>query len=263
MSSQLLLGAFFALVVASGSYGLRFLTVSGALATFLLGVIVFGIGGWQWAVPIVTFFLLSSILSKYGRSRKEHLDALFDKSYTRDWAQVASNGGLAGTMVLLSTLLPIYDFYPVYLGALAAVTADTWGTEIGVLAKGSTISVLSMRPVDPGTSGGISEQGTIAGATGAFVIALSGYWWYADAKTAIIVMLAGIAGSLGDSIIGATLQAQFRCDVCGKATERKMHCSRQTSRVAGVAWINNDFVNLFCSLLGALAAWALLLLLEV
>jgi uncharacterized protein (TIGR00297 family) len=261
MSSQLLLGAFFAFVVAAGSYALRFLTISGAIATFLLGVIVFGVGGWQWAVPIVTFFLLSSMLSKYGRSRKEHLDTLFEKSYTRDWAQVASNGGLAGAMVLLATLLPIYDFYPIYLGALAAVTADTWGTEIGILTKGRTISVLFMQPVAPGTSGGISEQGTIAGAIGALVIALSGYLWYSDAKTAIIVVLAGIAGSIGDSIIGATLQVQFRCDVCGKATERKMHCSRQASRVAGVAWINNDFVNLLCSLVGALTAWFLLLIL--
>jgi uncharacterized protein (TIGR00297 family) len=261
MASQLLLGAFFAFIVAVGSYFFRFLTLSGTIATFLLGVIVFGFGGWQCAVPILTFFLFSSMLSRYGRSRKEQFDALFGKSYTRDWAQVASNGGLAGTMVLLSTLIPVYDFYAIYLGALAAVTADTWGTEIGVLTKGRTISVLSMQPVSPGTSGGISERGTIAGATGAFVIALSGYLWYSDLKTAIIIVLAGVAGSFGDSVVGATLQAQFCCEVCGKRTERNVHCGKQTTRVAGVAWINNDIVNLFCSFVGALTAWALLLVL--
>ena len=159
MTSQLLLGAFFAFIVAVGSYVFRFLTLSGTIATFLLGAIVFGIGGWQWAVPILTFFLLSSVLSRYGRSRKKQFDTLFGKSYTRDWAQVASNGGLAGTLVLLSILFPIYDFYPIFLGVLAAVTADTWGTEIGVLTKGRTLSVLSMQPVSPGTSGGISQTG--------------------------------------------------------------------------------------------------------
>jgi uncharacterized protein (TIGR00297 family) len=261
MTSQFPLGAFFAFVVAAGSYALRFLTLSGAIATILLGVIVFGIGGWQWAVPIVTFFLLSSVLSKYGRSRKELFDTLFDKSYTRDWAQVASNGGFAGIVVLLAAFFPIYDFYPIYLGALAAVTADTWGTEIGLFAKGRTTSVLSMQLVAPGTSGGISAQGTIAGASGALVIALSGFPWYSDLKTAIIVVLAGVAGSLGDSMIGATLQVQFCCEVCGKRTERDVHCDKQTTRVAGVAWINNDIVNLLCSLVGAFTAWALLIVL--
>jgi uncharacterized protein (TIGR00297 family) len=261
MASQLLLGAFFAFLVAAGSYALRFLTLSGAVATLFLGVVVFGFGGWQWAVPILTFFLLSSLLSRYGRSRKKQFDVLYRKSYTRDWAQVASNGGLAGAIVLLATLNPIYDFYPIYLGALAAVTADTWGTEIGVLTKGRTISVLSTQTVLPGTSGGISEHGTIAGAIGALFIALSGYLWYSDLKTAIIVVLAGAAGSLGDSVIGATLQVQFRCGVCGRQTERAVHCGSPTMQIAGVPWINNDVVNLFCSVVGALIAWALLLVL--
>jgi uncharacterized protein (TIGR00297 family) len=261
MASQLLLGAVFAFIVAVGSYAFRFLTLSGTIATFLLGVIVFGIGGWQWAVPILTFFLLSSMLSRYGGSRKKQFDTLFGKSYTRDWAQVASNGGLAGTIVLLSVLFPVYDFYPIYLGALAAVTADTWGTEIGVLTKGKTLSVLSMKPVPPGTSGGISEQGTIAGLAGALVVALSGYAWCTDLKTIIFVALAGMAGSLGDSMLGATLQVQFRCEVCGKQTEHRAHCGSPTEQIAGVAWVNNDVVNLACSAVGAFTAWVLLLML--
>ncbi len=261
MVSQLLFGALFACVVAAGSYALRFLALSGAIATLLLGVIVFGIGGWQWAIPIVTFFLLSSLLSKHGRSRKERFDAVFGKSYTRDWSQVAANGALAGVLVLLSALYPVYDFYPIYLGAVAAVTADTWGTEIGILTKGKTCSILSMQPVAPGTSGGISEQGTVAGATGAILIALSGYAWFSDLRTAIIVALAGVIGSLGDSLIGATIQVQFRCEVCSKQTERLIHCGKQTTQISGVPWINNNVVNLICSVVGALAAWAFLLLL--
>jgi uncharacterized protein (TIGR00297 family) len=258
MPSQLLLGAFFAFVVAAGSYALRFLTLSGAIAALFLGVIVFGIGGWQWAVPILTFFLLSSLLSKYGRSRKEQYDAIFAKSRTRNWNQVAANGSVAGAMVLLSALRPACDFYPIYLGALAAVTADTWGTEIGVLTKRRTLSIQSMRPVSPGTSGGISEIGTLAGAIGAAFIALSGYAWYSDLKTVFVVLVAGMAGSFIDSVFGATLQVQYRCEVCGKQTERSVHCGRHTARVSGVAWINNDFVNLICSLVGALTAWILL-----
>jgi uncharacterized protein (TIGR00297 family) len=261
MTSQLLLGVFFAFVVAAGSYALRFLTLSGTIAALLLGVIVFGVGGWQWTAPMMTFFLLSSFLSKYGRSRKQSYDSIFGKSYTRDWGQVAANGGIAGLLILLSVLYPIYDFYPIYLGALAAVTADTWGTELGLMTKGDTLSVLSMQPVHPGTSGGVSEIGTIAGAVGAAVIALSGFAWFSDVKTAIVILLAGMAGSLIDSVFGATVQVQFRCGVCGKQTERSIHCGISTTRLSGVVWINNDVVNLLCSLVGAVTAWAMLFVL--
>ena len=238
----------------------RFLTRSGAMATFLLALIIYGVGGLQWAVPIVTFFVLSSLLSKYGRSRKKVFDLVFEKSGTRDWGQVVANGGIAGLVAVLQGQYPLFDFYPVYLGALAAVTADTWGTEIGVLSNGKTISVLSLKPVEPGTSGGISEYGTIGGAIGAAVVALSGYLWYTELRTMLIVIVGGVAGSLVDSLLGATVQAQFRCGICGKITERKKHCENRTELYRGKRWIGNDVVNGVCALVGAIVAWGLLLL---
>jgi uncharacterized protein (TIGR00297 family) len=175
MSNQFLTAALFGFIISAASYVLRFLTLSGSIATFVLAVIIYGVGGWQWSIPIITFFLFSSLLSKIGHSRKARFDQVFEKSGTRDWAQVLANGGVAAVLAILSGLFPVYDFYPLYLGALAAVTADTWGTEIGVLASGTTISVVTLRPVASGTSGGISEYGTLAGAIGAIVLAVSGY----------------------------------------------------------------------------------------
>ena len=260
MPSQFLTAALFGLIIAAASYVFRFLTLSGSIATLVLAVIVFGIGGWQWTIPIVAFFVLSSILSQLGRSRKASFEDVFEKSGTRDWAQVLANGGVAGSLVILSYVFPVYDFYPFYLGALAAVTADTWGTEIGVLAEGRTISIVTLRPVSGGTSGGISEFGTFGGALGALVIAACGYPWYTELRTALIVIVGGIAGSLVDSLLGATLQAQFRCAVCGKTTERLMHCGRETERVSGLRWVGNDLVNGACALSGAAIVWGLLLL---
>lgn len=260
MSDQFLLGALFGFIIAVASYVARFLTFSGSAATFLLAVIVFGVGGWQWTVPIVTFFVLSSLLSKFGGSRKERFDLLFEKSSRRDWGQVAANGGVAGLVVVLSALFPIFDFYPLYLGALAAVTADTWGTEIGILSKGRTVSVLTFQPVATGTSGGVSGLGTIGGAVGAAAVALAGYSWYSEFRTAIVVAAAGVVGSLADSALGATVQAQFKCEVCGRTTERQMHCGKAALRSRGVQWVNNDVVNFFCAAVGALVAWCMMLL---
>lgn len=259
MSNQFLTAALFGFIMAAASYVFRFLTLSGSIATFLLAVIIYGIGGWQWSIPIVTFFLLSSLLSKIGHSRKGRFDQVFEKSSTRDWAQVLANGG-AAALAILSGLFPIYDFYPLYLGALAAVTADTWGTEIGVLANGTTISVMTFRPVARGTSGGISENGTLGGVIGAMVIAASGYLWYTELRTAIVVMVGGVVGSLVDSLLGATMQVQYRCVVCGKTTERSAHCNQATERIRGVRWIGNDVVNGLCALAGAVVVWGLMLL---
>lgn len=260
MPLQLLLAIAFGLIVAVVSYSLRFLTASGALATFLLAVVVFGLGGWQWTVPILTFFVCSSLWSKIGRSRKAEFELLFDKSGRRDWGQVLANGGVAGILVILSSLYPLYDLYPLYLGAIAAVTADTWGTEIGLLSKGTTVSVLTFKAVERGTSGGVSESGLLGGAAGAILIALSGYYWYVDDRTAMVIVIAGVFGSLADSILGATLQGQYRCGVCGKATERRVHCAQQTQRERGLDLITNDVVNGLCSIVGAATAWASTLL---
>lgn len=258
MSGQYLTAALFGLLVAAASYAARFLTFSGSVATFLLAVVIYGTGGWQWTVPIVAFFVLSSLLSKYGRTRKNTFDQVFEKSSRRDWGQVLANGGVAGVIAILPALFPVYDFYPLYLGALAAVTADTWGTEIGVMTKGSTYSVVTFKPVESGTSGGVSEYGTIGGAVGATVVALSGYAWYTELRTTLIVVAGGIAGSLIDSLLGGTLQAQFKCVDCGKTTERRTHCGKTTELARGISWFGNDLVNGVCALAGVLVVWGLM-----
>jgi uncharacterized protein (TIGR00297 family) len=173
---------------------------------------------------------------------------------------VAANGGVAGILVICSALSPYYDLYLIYLGAVAAVTADTWGTEIGLLSKGNTVSLLTWRTIEKGRSGGVSEAGVIGGIVGGGVIAASGYAWFADLRGAMAVVAAGAIGSLVDSLLGAALQVQYRCGVCGKITERMNHCGRPAERIRGLTWMNNDVVNAICSLTGAVAAWGLTIL---
>ena len=67
----------------------------------------------------------------------------------------------------------------------------------------------------------------------------------------MLVLLAGFTGSIFDSIIGATVQAIFVCNKCGGQTEKSQHCGNPTMLESGNKMINNDMVNLLCTISGA------------
>jgi uncharacterized protein (TIGR00297 family) len=251
---QFVTGVGLGLLIAILSFRVRFLTASGSVATFLLASFVYGVGGWKWTIPILTFFVLSSLLSNLGKKKKASLATVFEKTSTRDFGQVAANGGVAGILVLLQYLFQNVNFYPMYLGAVAAVTADTWGTEIGTFFRGKTISIISFKNVEPGTSGGISVAGVFGGMLGSLVIASSALYWVLDFKTVFVVVVGGIFGSTIDSLAGATVQASYRCGNCGKSTEKTIHCGAPSVMMGGIRWINNDVVNWLCALSGTALA---------
>lgn len=262
--AQLLVGIAAASAIAYIAFRYKLLGRSGAWATFLLGSVVFGLGGLQWSLPLITFFLLSSLLSKYSPKRREavrdQLNLIFEKGSTRDAGQVLSNGGVAGLIVILYTIDPRPEFYIAYVGALAAAAADTWATEIGVLARGSTLSILTLRPVNRGTSGGISLAGIMGAVAGAISVAISAAPWYPRLLPLVpVVVLSGVIGSIADSIAGGAIQGTYRCPVCGLVTERQIHCGHRATLEHGYRWIGNDLVNLLCCVVGAITAYLFVL----
>lgn len=260
-------GIGLALFIAVISIRFRFLGGSGSVATFLLGAVVFGIGKWEFSLPILLFFILSSLLSKFGKKQKKKFEDTFQKGGKRDLGQVFANGGVAGIMVILWNFFPHAAFYFAFVGSIAAVTADTWGTEIGVFSKIMPRNIINFKKVAPGTSGGITYLGFLGGFIGSFLIVYLGklvtnrY----DSLPAILpwlLVVAGLFGSAVDSFVGATVQAQFRCPNCGKITEKRIHCgSHETTLYSGFKLIDNDIVNTICALSGAGFAWLAYLIL--
>ncbi|MCL6097140.1 MAG: DUF92 domain-containing protein [Bacteroidetes bacterium] len=247
-------GIFFAAVVSYLSVRVKFLTKSGGVATFILASLIFGLGGIKWSVPILTFFILSSILSKLRKSRNSQVETYFEKSGVRDYLQVIANGGLGGVLVIADFVSPDELYFLIYISILAAVCADTWATEIGTWKKTATYNILNLRQVEQGVSGGISLIGTIGSAAGSITIALSGIFWidFAVHQYLLLILTAGLLGSLFDSFLGATIQAQNKCVVCEKVTEKKLHCGKETKHNGGNVWISNDVVNLLCGIFGGI-----------
>src|SRR5262249_3756464 len=153
------------------------------------------------------------------------------------------------------------------LGALATAGADTWGTELGLLAARPPRLVTTLRPVAPGTSGAVTPEGTLAAAAGA---AATGLAWAAGARRAaapgaagvravVLAVLAGTLGALVDSLLGATVQAAYWCPRCREPVEVRRHarCGQPADLVRGWGWLGNDAVNALATAAGALFGAAL------
>ena len=209
-------------------------------------------GGWSFAAILFAFFLPSVVLSRLGANRKASLVDT-DKRKARDARQVLANGGAAAAAAIAFGLTHSPIAAAAFAGAFGAAAADTWGTELGTLARSAPRSVLNFRRVARGLSGGVTLAGTIAEIAGALFVGCVAWgvsvalWW--------IVAAAGIAGALADSFLGATLQALRYCSRCERLCETDPHiCGAATSIVRGWRAIDNDAVNALATITGALAA---------
>lgn len=247
------LGAVLAAEIGLLAWLKRSLTPSGVLGAILTGTLVFGLGGWAGGVPLVGFFLSSSMLSRLFRARKAAVESEYAKSGARDLGQALANGGVAAVAALLMAGTGDQRYLGALLGALAAANADTWATEIGVLARSAPRLITTFRPVPVGSSGAVSVVGTLAALGGAALVALLAalvdpHLW----RVVPWIALAGLSGALLDSLLGATVQGIYYCASCQKETERQVHgCGVATVRRRGWSWLGNDLVNLLATVAGA------------
>jgi uncharacterized protein (TIGR00297 family) len=263
-----LVGGLFALLLALFSIKVKFLQNSGATATFLLGTTIFGIGGLVWTVPLLTFYFLSSILSKLGHKRKAKFDLVFEKGSQRDAGQVYANGGVAWVMMVIYSLTGDPYIFFSYLGTLAAVQADTWATEIGTMWPNPKARLITtFREVPVGTSGGVSIPGTSASFIGSLFICASAVLmnvsWISRVgilQSLLVIGVAGLISSLVDSFFGATFQAQYFDPIRQKVTERTHSFEADGSKIKnelikGYHFVNNDLVNTLCAISGSVVAY--------
>lgn len=262
------------MAVAWMAYLAGALNLSGAFAAAIVGTIVFGLGGLNWAVLLLAFFISSSVLSQLFKGRKSELGEKFAKSSRRDAGQVLANGGVASAVVLIWFAMKVAFqmrglvadpdwMWVAYAGSLASVNADTWATELGVLSRSVPRLITSGARVERGTSGGVTGLGFMAALGGAGLIAGLAAWLRVQASVRPAGLLAavatgGAAGAVLDSILGSSLQAIYYCPLCEKETERHpLHsCGTTTRLIRGWVWLNNDRVNAACALGGALVAAA-------
>ena len=246
---SLALTAFLALGISLAAFLTRTLTGGGALAAAAVGGAVLAGTGWIGGAALVAFFVSSSAVSRLTERRQPAwVDA---KGNRRDHWQVLANGGVAAIGGLSGLVDPALGLW-IVASSLAAAAADTWATSLGVLSRGDPRHVLRWTPVPKGTSGGVSLAGTLGGIAGASAVAVAPMLAcspFPDSCSLFtlhwsLVTAVGVLGMLADSVLGATLQARFRCPACEAASERTLHrCGTPTVLTGGIRWLGNDAVN--------------------
>jgi uncharacterized protein (TIGR00297 family) len=232
----------------------------GALVGTALGTIIFAAGSPLFWLILMAFFVSSTTLGWVRPAEKEALREIHQKGNRRDLFQVLANGGMGTLMALLFGVTRDPAWALGFAVSFASSNADTWASELGVLSRHGPVSLLRLRPVPRGISGGVSAAGCAASLAGAAFIGLifaaenlslrlltGGF-----TRVAAFIAVGGFLGSVLDSLLGGTLQAQYvSADGSAKGarrsllvTERAFSDEGTPNRLArGLAFVNNDVVN--------------------
>ncbi|MDE1175433.1 MAG: DUF92 domain-containing protein [Edaphobacter sp.] len=174
-------------------------------------------------IALIVLFLLSFAATRFGRSRKE-ARGLAEGRRGRQASQIVANLGAAALFAAAGSPVGC-------IAALAEAAADTNSSEIGQALGGPVRMITTWQTVPPGTDGGITIRGTMAGILAAIVVAALSTIGHTTWHQRIIICLAAWLGLFFDSLLGATV-------------ERK-------------GWLGNDLVNFLSTVAAALIAVAL------
>ena len=193
------------------------------------------------AMPaLLALFLLTFAATKFGRVRKEAM-GIAEGRKGRRASQVLANLGVAGLFAAGGAAGSVASraMLAACIAALAEATADTVSSEVGQALAGTrwgqtTLLITTGRPVPAGTDGGVTIAGSASGALAAAVLVMLSPFAH-SAKLALCVFVAGCAGLIFDSFLGATVERR--------------------------GWLGNDLVNLASTVFAAGLAFACVVLL--
>ncbi|WP_423750788.1 DUF92 domain-containing protein [Salinirarus marinus] len=221
-------------LLGSLSYALGTASVPGMLTGVLLGLLTIVFGGFGWFAVLIAFFAIGGLSSKFRYEQKRERGVAEDNEGARGSGNVLGNAAVALVAVVgyaAGSHLPVDPllFRFAFTGSLAAAMSDTLSSEIGVLFDRPRL-VTTFERVAPGTDGGVTWQGYLAGVVGAVVVgvvAVSLFSFESPLLAAAAIVVGGVTGMTVDSVLGATLEG---------------------------GWVGNQAVNFAGTLAGALVS---------
>jgi uncharacterized protein (TIGR00297 family) len=203
-------GMLAAIVLVPAAFGLlafaaRLLTAGGALAGALMAFLLMRAEP-RLLLFLGLFFVLGNAATRFGFARKRERGLAEARGGRRGAAEVFGAMGLAAWMTPLAHLARaeghgMAQALLVCVAPLAAKTFDTVSSEIGKAAGGATLSLRSFRCVPPGSEGGVSLAGTLAGLAAAACVSacIVPLGWGSREQAAILLGIA-LAANLFESL---------------------------------------------------------------
>ncbi|MFC7046775.1 DUF92 domain-containing protein [Halobacteriaceae archaeon GCM10025711] len=195
------------------SWALNTASVAGMLTGVFLGLLTVVLGGFGWFVILITFFALGGLSTKFRYDEKVERGVAEARGGARGSGNVLGNATAALVAVVLfaaSPRLPVSGelFRYAFAGSLATAMSDTFSSEIGGLYDSPRL-ITTFERVEPGTDGGVTWQGAVAGLVGSAVVGLLAYALMEVSLAGVgIVTLAGVLGMFADSLLGATVEGR-------------------------------------------------------
>ncbi|XAR53302.1 hypothetical protein NMG60_11021805 [Bertholletia excelsa] len=271
---QPVIAVLVSLAIAARSYRRKSLDLSGAFTGFIVMAIHIAVN-YRLGALLLVFFFTSSKLTKVGEDKKRRVDADFKEGGQRNWVQVLSNSGIATLLVLTIWKLNgsqdmclnsresrlITSLVGGIIGHYCCCNGDTWSSELGILSDEQPRLITTLKPVQKGTNGGVTKTGLVAAAAAGSVIGLTfvllGIFTtrcnYNVALKQIVVIplsaLAGLCGSVVDSVLGASLQFSGYCSVRNKVVGKP---GPTVKKISGLSILDNNSVNIVSILLTTL-----------
>ncbi|MFB6281850.1 MAG: TIGR00297 family protein [Haloferacaceae archaeon] len=208
-------GAALGITAALGylSYALGTASVPGMLTGVLLGLLTVVLGGFGWFAVLIAFFAVGGLSAKYRYEEKRSRGVAEDDEGARGTGNVLGNAAVALGAVIGFAAVPALPvdaavFRFAFAGSVAAAMSDTLSSEIGGLFDDPRL-ITTFERVDPGTDGGVTWQGGLAGLVGAALVATVATLLFpppVGLAAAAVVVVAGVVGMLVDSVLGATVE---------------------------------------------------------
>ncbi len=212
--ARLAIGVAVNLVLALAGFATRSVDVSGALAGFAVGTVIWACLDWRGYLLLLAFFVLGTAATKLGYQRKAKEGLAQEAGGRRGARHALANTAVAVGCAFFAVTTPFgAPLGLAFAAAFATKTSDTAASEIGQLYGRRTFLITSLRPVPRGTEGAVSLEGTLAGLfASALVAALGAAVGFYGGAGVLIVIAAAFAGTTLESLVGATLERRGLLD---------------------------------------------------
>jgi len=182
----------------------------GALSAIVIGTAITAGSGLRGFALMLVFFVVGSAVTRAGYAIKLARGIAQERGGARGWRNAWANGGVPALLGLLAGAASGEHaalLLAAYAASVATAAADTCSSELGKAYGRRTFMLTTLRPVVPGTEGAVSLEGTLGGLAGAAAVASVGLaLGLYGGTTAALVTVAGLLGSLAESVIGSVAE---------------------------------------------------------